>query len=88
MELFTVFGISVTLIVLALTQAIKKAFDIPGKFVPLLAVADGILVLFLHTGTLSLELALKGITLGFFAIGLFEQFDRPVSAFLGRVKRG
>ena len=69
-ELFSIYGVSVVAIVIALTQVIKQY--IPERFIPLVPLVLGIIVSIISTWNIGATYILGGLVIGFAAMGLFD----------------
>lgn len=75
-ELFTVYGVSVVAITMALTQIIKQY--IPERIVPIVPLVVGIIVVSVGTWDIGLNYILNGLVIGLASMGVFK-FDHEVT---------
>jgi len=81
-ELFTIYGVSVVAITMALTQIIKQY--IPEKIVPLIPLVVGVIVVSLSVWDIGVEYILNGLVVGLAAMGVFK-IDHEVTNIGGAV---
>ncbi len=70
MELFTIYGVSAVALVMALTQIFKQY--IPERFIPLLPLVLGILVVVISTWDIGATYILGGLVVGLAGMGVYD----------------
>lgn len=79
MDLLNIYGVSAVVIVMALTQVLKQY--IAKRWIPLLALILGIIVVALANWSIGKEYILKGLLIGLSAMGSFDTIKKTI---LGR----
>jgi small basic protein len=78
-------GTSAVLVIGILIQIAKKA-EVPTKYLPILSILVGIIVVSLGTWTLDVGNILTGLVLGALTSGLFDNIDKGIIVAKGLVK--
>jgi len=79
----SIYGISAVVLTGILVEVAKRA-EVPTKYLPLISLVAGILIVSLGTWTLSVEGILTGIVIGAIASGIYDVGKKGVDIIVGK----